>query len=145
MEGLVTEGREVFIAPPTPTLAITEISEVRRQGDSLAVRFRGIDTGWQARELVGRRIQARTTGESRNIGNESLVGFDAVFDDGEACGAVSDILELKPPAPPVLVITGARGELLVPLVDEFVTVDVGSVRVVIRKSAFSEQLKEGAE
>jgi len=145
MEGLVTEGREVFIAPPTPTLAITEISEVRRQGDSLAVRFRGIDTGWQARELVGRRIQARTTVESRNIGNESLVGFDAVFDDGEACGAVSDILELKPPAPPVLVITGARGELLVPLVDEFVTVDVGSVRVVIRKSAFSEQLKEGAE
>ena len=145
MEGLVREGREIFIAPPTPTVAITQISEVRRQGDSLAVRFRGVDTGWQARKLVGRKIQARMGEEVRSTGGRGVVGLAAVFDNGEACGVVSDILELKPPAPPVLVIAGNRRELLVPLVDEYAIVDVDNERVVVMKSAFVEQLNEGAE
>src|SRR5207249_316890 len=101
----------------------------------LLVAFAGVETREDAEALVGATLlvfredlEAPAAGE---MFQGDLIGLTAVDEQGVTLGIVEDLWSSGPV--PNLVIRGARGELMVPFVDEFVIeVDVEKGRVVVR-------------
>lgn len=110
-------GQRVFVAPPLIELAETVVEDVRARGSELVVRLSGAESADLARRLKGRRIQARELASDEAGGEEAargLVGARVVDEDGDDIGRVVEVIELKPPAPSVLVIVSGNEEILVP-------------------------------
>ncbi|MCX7798992.1 MAG: ribosome maturation factor RimM [Fimbriimonadales bacterium] len=109
----------------------TEIEEVQLHGGRLLVKFSGIETPEQVRQLGGETIYGlvpeRPQLEEGEFLASDLIGLAAVTEDGRSLGPVEEILPY--PAHDVLRI----GSLLVPLVRQFVvSVDLHQRRIVLR-------------
>ncbi|ACL65391.1 16S rRNA processing protein RimM [Anaeromyxobacter dehalogenans 2CP-1] len=108
------------------------VLEARPQGRLWAVRIDGVADRTGAEALVGAEVLAPRealgeAGEGRHYWGD-LEGLPVVTVQGEALGTVTGLMETG--AVDVLVVQGARGELLVPLAP-YVEVDRAAGRVVV--------------
>jgi 16S rRNA processing protein RimM len=111
---------------------IRAVVEARPQGKVWAVRLEGVSDRFAAERLVGAEVLAAReelgdAGEDRHFWAD-LDGLPVVTVDGETVGTVTGLLETG--AVDVLVVTGERGEKLVPLAP-YVEVDVEGRRIVV--------------
>ncbi|ACG73193.1 16S rRNA processing protein RimM [Anaeromyxobacter sp. K] len=109
-----------------------KVLEARPQGRLWAVRIDGVADRTGAEALVGAEVLAPRealgeAGEGRHYWGD-LEGLPVVTVQGEALGTVTGLMETG--AVDVLVVQGARGELLVPLAP-YVEVDRAAGRVVV--------------
>ncbi len=112
--------------------ALARIVEARRQGRLWAVRLEGIADRTAAERLVGAEVLATRedlgeAGEGRHFWAD-LEGLPVVTASGEAVGKVTALYDTG--GVDVLVVTGERGEKLVPLAP-YVEVDLAGRRVVV--------------
>ena len=110
-------------------------------GSALLVSFDGISSINDAQELVGRHILAKVDDLPQNIDlldRESLVGrrvFDAA---GNCLGMVLEVM--AGPTQDVYVLSGDAGEVLVPVIPEFVvSVDAESIVLDLPDGILSSQ------
>ena len=115
-------------AEPTPS----RIVEARRQGRLWAVRLEGVADRTAAEKLVGAEVLAPRedlgeAGAGRHFWAD-IEGLPVVTAAGEAVGKVTGLYDTG--GVDVLVVTGDRGEKLVPLAP-YVEVDLAAGRVVV--------------
>jgi len=108
------------------------IEEARPQGRLWAVKVEGVPDRTAAEAMVGAEVLAPReelgeAGEGRLLWVD-LVGLEVVTAAGEAVGRVTGLMETG--AVDVLVVTGPRGEKLVPLAP-YVEVDRQGRRIVV--------------
>ncbi len=108
------------------------IEEARPQGRVWAVKVEGVSDRTAAERLVGAEVLAARdalpeAGEGRYLWGD-LEGLEVVTVAGEAVGRVTGLYETG--AVDVLVVTGSKGERLVPLAP-YVTVDREARRIVV--------------
>ena len=108
------------------------IEEARPQGRVWAVKVEGVSDRTAAERLVGAEVLAPReelgeAGEGRHLWVD-LEGLEVVTAAGEAVGRVTGLYETG--GVDVLVVTGARGEKLVPLAP-YVAVDREARRIVV--------------
>jgi 16S rRNA processing protein RimM len=108
------------------------LREARPQGKVWAVRVEGVDDrtaaeGWVGAEVLALREDLGEAGEDRFYWAD-LEGLPVVTVAGEAVGTVTGLFETG--AVDVLVVTGPRGERLVPLAP-YVEVDRRGGRIVV--------------
>jgi 16S rRNA processing protein RimM len=108
------------------------IEEARPQGRLWAVKVEGVSDRTAAERLVGAEVLAPReelpeAGEGRLLWVD-LEGLEVVTVAGEAIGRVTELYETG--AVDVLVVTGPRGEKLIPLAP-YVTVDREARRIVV--------------
>jgi 16S rRNA processing protein RimM len=109
-----------------------DVLEARPQGKLWAARLEGVATREEAEALVGCEVLAERAalgeaGQDRHFWAD-LEGLPVVTVGGELVGEVTGLLETG--AVDVLVVAGARGEVLIPLAP-YVTVDREAGRVVV--------------
>jgi 16S rRNA processing protein RimM len=109
-----------------------DVLEARPQGKLWAARLEGVATREEAEALVGcevlvERAALGEAGQDRHFWAD-LEGLPVVTVGGELVGEVTGLLETG--AVDVLVVAGARGEVLIPLAP-YVTVDREAGRVVV--------------
>lgn len=117
------EGLEVYIVPPVlEGVRCTRIAHLNQTGETAGyIALAGIDSMSAAEELVGRSLLAAT----EDLDLEGALCIDEwldreVVDESYGpLGAISEIFET--PAHEVAVVNGERGEVLIPLVEEFFT------------------------
>lgn len=108
------------------------IAEARRQGKLWVVRLEGVASREEAEALVGWEVLA----DRQDLGEAGeglhywvdLEGLPVVTSRGEAIGRVTGLMETG--AVDVLVVTGERGEVLVPLAP-YVQVDEAAGKIVV--------------
>jgi 16S rRNA processing protein RimM len=115
--GALETLEEATLRRPGEPETTWRILEARPQGRLWAVRLEGISDRDAAEKLVGcevlaRREQLGEAGEGQHLWVD-LQGLAVRTEVGEPLGSVTDLLETG--AVDVLVVTGARGELLIPL------------------------------
>jgi 16S rRNA processing protein RimM len=131
-EGALAELEEIALQRGAEAPAARRVIEARPQGRVWAVRLEGVSTREAAEALVGCEVLA--TREALGEAGEGLhfwadlEGLAVVTVAGEALGKVTGLLETG--AVDVLVVTGGRGEVLVPLAP-YVTVDRAAGKVVV--------------
>jgi 16S rRNA processing protein RimM len=108
------------------------VAEARPQGRVWAVRLEGVASREAAEALVGAEVLAwredlGEAGADRHFWTD-LEGLPVVTVGGEAVGTVTGLYDTG--AVDVLVVTGERGEVLLPLAP-YVTVDLAAGRVVV--------------
>lgn len=108
------------------------IEEARRQGRLWAVKVEGVSDRSAAERLVGAEVLAPReelpeAGEGRHLWAD-LEGLEVVTAAGEAVGRVTGLYETG--AVDVLVVTGPRGEKLIPLAP-YVVVEREARRIVV--------------
>ncbi len=108
------------------------IEEARPQGRVWAVKIEGVDDRTAAEALVGAEVLARREdlgdpGEGRHFWAD-LEGLPVVTAAGDAVGRVTGLYETG--GVDVLVVTGERGEKLIPLAP-YVEVDRAGRRIVV--------------
>ncbi|HEX7488186.1 MAG TPA: ribosome maturation factor RimM [Anaeromyxobacteraceae bacterium] len=109
-----------------------DVLEARPQGKLWAARLEGVATREEAEALVGCEVLAERAalgeaGQDRHFWAD-LEGLPVMTVGGELVGEVTGLLETG--AVDVLVVMGARGEVLIPLAP-YVTVDREAGRVVV--------------
>jgi 16S rRNA processing protein RimM len=117
------------------------IDSVRAAAKEILIGFEGVESRVDAERLVGSTVLARREDLGGLAEGEyfqgDLVGMTAVDEAGNELGKIEEIWNSGPV--PNLVIRGARGEVMVPFVDEFVpTVDVEQRRVVVKPPELTE-------
>lgn len=93
------------------------------------LKLAGIDDATAAEKLQWKYLEAadRPELEEDEFLVEDLIGLSVFTDEGEALGEIEDVLEN--PAHEILVV----GEIMIPLVDEFVTdIDLDEERVTVK-------------
>ncbi len=120
---LLRAGMEVALVPPS--LATNRYLVVARAGRSdrasQLVAFEGVDSIGEARELVGKTLLVRMDDLPSTIDlldKDELVGRSVTDSRLGYLGTVSSVL--AGPSQDVYVLDGPRGELLVPILPEFV-------------------------
>lgn len=131
-EGALGTLERVVLRHGAAGQAERQVLEARPQGRLWAVRLDGVADRTAAEALVGAEVLAPRealgeAGEGRHYWGD-LEGLPVVTVEGEALGTVTGLMETG--AVDVLVVQGARGELLVPLAP-YVEVDRAAGRVVV--------------
>lgn len=131
-EGSLAELEVVTLRLGEAEPAEWRIEEARPQGRLWAVKVEGVSDRTSAERLVGAEVLADRdalpeAGEGRHLWGD-LEGLEVVTAAGEAVGRVTGLYETG--AVDVLVVTGPRGERLVPLAP-YVTVDREGRRIVV--------------
>jgi 16S rRNA processing protein RimM len=131
----VLVGVEAWIVPPTPGLRSSRIAGVRPGPKGPIVSLDGVDSIDVARTLSGREILVRTEdvpdGWLFAEEGEDIIGFALVDEQHGDLGEITDVIVTG--ANDVWVVTGPRGEVLVPVIDEVVLdVDADSRAVRVR-------------
>jgi len=110
------------------------VTSVRAHSGALLVSFEGIDTPEEALELRGRLIKTNEEnlppkGEDEYYWFE-LIGMRVSTVDGRDLGKVSGIIPTG--ANDVMVVTGPRGEVLLPMIDDvFLEVDTQAETILV--------------
>lgn len=131
-EGSLAELEVVTLRLGEAGPAEWRIEEARPQGRLWAVKVEGVSDRTSAERLVGAEVLADRdalpeAGEGRHLWGD-LEGLEVVTVAGEAVGRVTGLYETG--AVDVLVVTGPRGERLVPLAP-YVKVDREARRIVV--------------
>lgn len=111
----------LFLIEPGDNQEKLEISRARNQGKTVIILFAGITNRNQAEELVGKEVavqrdQLPVTEEDHPYLFD-LLGRRVALEDGRDLGVITDFLDSG--AHDILVVKGENGELLIPLVDDF--------------------------
>lgn len=129
---LLRPGLEVHVVPPTLRgVRTTRVASVRDGGSGQAVRLAGVDSLGQSEELCGRYLLVDETDLPDNLfvhDPSALVGVEVEDVSLGSLGRVRAVMQ--GPANDVWEVFGSFGEVLVPVVDEFV-VSVSPDRVVM--------------
>ncbi|MBO4364892.1 MAG: 16S rRNA processing protein RimM, partial [Eggerthellaceae bacterium] len=119
---LLAEGLRVHFVPPTlrgPRTAV--VHRVRQVGeDAYEVSFDGVSGIEDADKVVGCYCLAAKADVADFASLEApptLIGFSVVDSEHGLLGQVNDVLES--PAQALLVVEGERGQVMIPVVDEF--------------------------
>ena len=123
------------VALVPPALKSDRYLEVRSasspEGSSQLVSFAGIDSIGDAQELVGKTVLARMDDLPEDIellDRESLIGKRVIDASRGELGRVAEVM--AGPTQDVFVLEGASGQLLVPVLPEFVeSIDVDTIRL----------------
>lgn len=116
------EGLEVHVVPPAlEGVRCTRVASVNQTGDDSGyVALEGVDDMNAAEELVGRKLLAAQ--EDLDLDGALLVdewiGCSVVDEAYGELGTLDEIFET--PAHEIAVVNGERGEVLIPLIEEFV-------------------------
>ncbi len=120
---LLFPGLRVHFVPPTlrgpRTAVVSDVRQVR--DDSCEVCFQGVDTIDDAEAIVGCYCLAAkedVVGMANVQEPQTLLGFSVVDSEREGLGEVVEVLAGTAQA--VLVVEGPFGEVMIPVVDEFV-------------------------
>ena len=111
----------------------------RQQGKELIVSLDGVDTRDAAEALRGKELMAPspTRLDEGVFYQHDIIGLRAVTPDGQALGRVSEVIATG--SNDVYVVTGDRGELLLPALEDVVReIDLANGRIVV-------ELLEGLE
>lgn len=121
-----------FVPPLLRAPKSARVEEVSPCSDgSCVVYFEGVDTIDQAEQLVGRYCLVRKSELPSDwdlTASQVWAGFSVVDDREGDLGTVQEIMEM--PGQLLLRVEGERGEILIPIVDEFV-VDADYERQVV--------------
>ncbi|MGI6032521.1 MAG: ribosome maturation factor RimM [Coriobacteriales bacterium] len=114
------EGLEVFAVPPSLYGPRRMVVEAVRDlgGDSFGVRFSGLSSIDDVEELSGCYLLADLDDLDLGEFDGWLIGARVVDERYGELGKVTEYLQT--PANDVLVVTGAYGEVLVPIIDEVI-------------------------
>jgi 16S rRNA processing protein RimM len=131
-EGALAELEAVTLQIPGADPVRWRVEEARPQGRVWAVKLEGVDGRTAAERLVGAEVLAAReelpeAGEGRLLWAD-LEGLEVVTAAGATVGKVTGLYETG--AVDVLVVTGPRGEKLVPLAP-YVEVDRQARRIVV--------------
>jgi 16S rRNA processing protein RimM len=120
--------------------AVVVVQTSRWRGSSVYLKFRGIDDRNAAAELTGKDLQVpqpRDIAEPDVYYQHDVVGLDVQTESGERLGRVTQIFSTGPND--VYVVSGDRGELLLPAIDDVIKdIDLQNRRIVV-------ELLEGLE
>ena len=118
---LLQEGQTCHVVPPSLDVPRTVVLREALEGEDCVVSFEGIDDYSQLVEYVGRYLLvAREDIDGDLLPDEApdVVGFRV---DDEVHGDLGEVVELLENAfQATLVVEGPHGEVLIPLVDEFI-------------------------
>ncbi len=99
------------------------VLSIRPHGTMVLLKLAGIDTPEEVRLFRGEQLQIRAASApplpEGVYYHHQLVGLRAVTTDGQDLGEIAEILALEPND--VYVVTGARGEVLIPALKDVVT------------------------
>jgi 16S rRNA processing protein RimM len=131
-EGALAELEEVALRRGGGEPEVRRLIEARPQGHLWAVKVEGVADrtaaeAWVGAEVLAQREELGEAGEGRYFWAD-LEGLPVVTVSGEAVGSVTGLYATG--AADVLVVTGARGERLVPLAP-YVEVDLEARRIVV--------------
>ncbi len=131
-EGALGTLRRIVLRRPGAEPSLSRIVEARRQGRLWAVRLEGVSDRTAAERLVGAEVLADRAdlgeaGAGRHYWAD-LEGLPVFTASGEAVGKVTGLYETG--GVDVLVVTGERGEKLVPLAP-YVEVDLAAGKIVV--------------
>ena len=131
-EGALADLRTVALRKPGGETETRTIEEARRQGRLWAVKVAGISDReaaetWIGAEVLAEREDLGKAGPGRYFWDD-LRGLPVATVSGAPLGTVTGLYETG--GVDVLVVTGADGEVLVPLAP-WVEVDVGGGRIVV--------------
>ena len=128
---LLEEGMTVHIVPPSLDVPRTVVLDEAVEGEDCIVSFKGVQDYAQLVEYVGRYLLVARADIDESLLPEEvpdIEGFEVIDAQHGGLGHIVEILENAYQA--TLVIDGPAGEVLVPLVDEFVE-DVDFEREVV--------------
>jgi 16S rRNA processing protein RimM len=108
---------------------------VRSRSDQVILKFQNIDTPEAAQELIGQWLTAPEEITSQLPEGEyfhfQILGLRALSEDGEALGEIAEIIETG--SNDVYVISGPKGEILVPAITQAIRqIDLARGVVVVR-------------
>lgn len=138
LPSLVREGLRVAVVPPELSgprwRTVSALSHDDRAGDLVAIS--GCDTLTAAEGLVGRYLLACTRDLPADLALHDagrLVGRLVANENGEVLGTIVEVM--SGPANDVWVVSGERGELLLPVVDVVVSAVPDSGPIPVRVPA----------
>ena len=117
---LLEEGMTAHVVPPSLDVPRTVVLREAVEGEDCVVSFEGVDDYAQLVEYVGRYLLVKRADIDEDLLPEPAPEVTGFAVDDEAfgnLGTVSEILENAYQA--TLVVEGPHGEVLIPLVDEF--------------------------
>ncbi|NLG11076.1 MAG: 16S rRNA processing protein RimM [Coriobacteriaceae bacterium] len=118
---LLHEGLSVWIVPPTlQGVRHTQVLAIRSLAKGWGIMLGGITDAAAAYQLVGRHLLAATADlpEHKEESSVSLLGLKVKDQKYGDLGLIVD--QLQTPAHPLWVVQGPYGEVLIPVVDEFI-------------------------
>lgn len=123
---LLHEGLEVTFVPPVLKLPrAARIEEIEDRGGKYVAYFEGITTKTQAEQLEGHYCLVRRADLPENYDAGDHDQFLNVEVIDAAAGTIGHVVRVEEnPAHPLLVVAAAEGsnrEIIVPLVEEFIT------------------------
>jgi 16S rRNA processing protein RimM len=131
-EGALAQVDAVVLRRAGRPQEVRRVVEARPQGRLWAMKVEGVADrtaaeGWVGAEVLAEREKLGEAGEGRFFWAD-LEGLPVVTASGEAVGTVTGLYATG--AADVLVVTGERGEKLIPLAP-YVEVDLGARRIVV--------------
>ena len=119
---MLREGLEVFVVPPAlkgPRSLMVREADLGRSGQLVALE--GVTGIGEAERLVGHALLARVDDlpegfEAHDV--DALLGREVVDEKSGPLGSIVEVM--VGPANDVWVVRGPHGEVLVPVVDEFI-------------------------
>ena len=132
---LLEEGMEVVFVPPVltePKSAVVEEASFIKD-DAWFVRFEGVTSKDAAEQLVGRYCLVRKADLPEgweDLANGGLAGYAVVDEELGALGAVDRLVEMPAQALLAVTLPDDAGEVLIPVVDEFVRAIDEEARVI---------------
>lgn len=118
---LLEEGQTCHVVPPSLDVPRTVVLREAVEGEDCIVAFEGVQDYAQLMEYVGRYLLVAREDIDESLLPEQtpdVAGFRVVDARHGALGEIAEILENAYQA--TLVVDGDRGEVLIPLVEEFV-------------------------
>ncbi len=140
---------EVVFVPPVltePKSAVVEEASFIKD-DAWFVRFEGVDTKDTADQLVGRYCLVRKADLPEgweDLANGGLAGYEVIDEELGALGTVDRLVEMPAQALLAVVPPDGAGEVLIPIVDEFIR-EVDEEARVIRVAVPASLVELGRE
>ena len=140
---------EVVFVPPVlaePKSAVVEEASFIKD-DAWFVRFEGVDTKDMADQLVGRYCLVRKADLPEgweDLANGGLAGYEVIDEELGALGTVDRLVEMPAQALLAVVPSDGAGEVLIPIVDEFIR-EVDEEARVIRVAVPASLVELGRE
>jgi len=125
----------LYLGKDENTIALCEVESVKQRGDELYLKLKGVDDRTKAEFLTGQFLfveesQRKKLPKGKNFLDE-ILGCDVVGEDGKKFGILKRIDQY--PAQQLYAVKTNRGEVLLPVVDEFIlSVDVEKKEIIIR-------------
>lgn len=118
---LLEEGQSCHVVPPSLDVPRTVVLSWAEEGEDCTVAFQGVDDYATLVEYVGRYLLVARADIDESLLPEEAPDVDGFRVEDEALGLLGQVVDVLENAfQATLVVDGPHGEVLIPLVDEFV-------------------------